>query len=133
MLEKNGNFSINDESREDIMDNLYGSNSVYAFLDQTYDFSNEYTDAVKPEDMYGDVGIGGGSPTMYRLFCLRTGIKAVALQTFKIEVKRFANETQKITEKRIKNERFYVGLQDKEEEMKTGKSLLTNTKTNEDF
>ena len=123
LLEKNGVFSINDESKEDILDNLYGSNSVYAFLEQTYNFNDEYDTPVKPEDMYGDVGIKDSLPTMYRLFCVKTGIKPVALQTFKIEVKRFANETGKIKERRIKNERFYIGLVDKDEEIKTGNSL----------
>lgn len=132
-LQASGIFTINDESREDIMDNIYSSNSVYAFMDEYYDFSPHYMDFISTKEMYGSVGHKDNLPTMYRKFCVDTGVKPKSLKKFEKEVSRFCNELGKIQSKRHQNMRGYEGLREKDYEEKTGASLLTNTKTNEDF
>ena len=132
-LQDTGIFTINDESREDIIDNIYSSNSVYAFMDEYYDFSPHYTDFISTKEMYGDVGYKDSLPTMYRKFCLETGVKPKSLKKFEKEVSRFCNELGKIQAKRHNNIRGYEGLREKDYEIKSGESLTTNINKHEDF
>ena len=49
-------------------------------MDEYYDFSPHYTDFISTKEMYGDVGYKDSLPTMYRKFCLETGVKPKSLK-----------------------------------------------------
>lgn len=123
LLRNNKKFSISEDSLDDIQENIYGGNSVYAFMDETYVYDSSFTTPILSEEMYGKPAGKDSDMTMYKLYCHMSGIKPVALHTFRIELKRFAAETQKIQFKRVNNDRCYVGLQQKNDEIITGRSL----------
>lgn len=109
---KDGAFIINDDSKEDIQDNVLQSYPVYAFLESLYDFSDEYTEPQDPKDLYGDSPKKETPATGFRLFCEEQGIKTVSLPIFLREIKRFSRETEKIKQVRVghRQDRRYTGL-----------------------
>lgn len=108
-------FSINDESREDMYDNMLESNSTYAYLENIYDFSDSHETIVHPEDLYGNVGDKNTLPSGYRLFCYNRGTSPGSYITFCKELKRFERETNKIKQTRRGTDgtRYYTGLKNK--------------------
>jgi P4 family phage/plasmid primase-like protien len=115
LLKENKVFLLNEESREDAHDNLLQSNSVYAFLEENYDFDEKYDKEVDTKEMYGDFADKDTRATGFRAFCIANGIGTASLPIFCKEVRRFSRETQKIAQKRIGTEkrRVYIGLKNK--------------------
>jgi putative DNA primase/helicase len=108
---KNG-FVINDDSKEDLHDNLLQSSPVYAYMEMTYDFSPDYTDEMSAKELYGELGSKDAPATGFRLFCEENGIKATSSFTFERELKRFAGETNNIKQIRVghRRDRKYIGM-----------------------
>jgi P4 family phage/plasmid primase-like protien len=120
MIRNNKVFTTNEESQEDMLDNLYQSNSTYAYLENEFLFSDEHDTEYSVMDLYGEKGDKDSQATGFRLFCLRNGIGETSLFNFQRELKRFANETKKIKQVRklVKNKykRVYVGLKLRKED-----------------
>ena len=108
-------FSTNEESRDDIYDNLLQSNSVYAYLEMMFDFNESYENIISPEELYGAAQTKDIQPTAFRLFCKDKGIGEASYFTFCRELKRFERETGKIKQIRQgdRGVRCYVGLKPK--------------------
>jgi putative DNA primase/helicase len=105
LLEERGEFTINEQSRSDMHHNTKESNSVYSFMDDMFDFGNQYNKEYTKKDLYH----------AYKDYCLETRVGMKAYNTFCTEIKRFANETKLITEGRAYNTYYYTGLTNKEE------------------
>lgn len=110
-IKKDG-FIINDESKEDIHDNVLQSYPVYAFLETLYDFSSDHIEEIDPKDLYGEHGKKDTVSTGFRLYCEDQGIKTASFPIFTRELKRFANETGKIIQVRSghRGDRKYIGM-----------------------
>jgi putative DNA primase/helicase len=106
ILNKNKEFSFNEESIKDMHDNNMGSNPVYSFL-EWYSADEE---KVSVDDLYGSYSSKEGAGTGYRLFCHDKGLNPLNFFNFSKEVKRYANETKKIEQVRINNKRYYQGF-----------------------
>jgi len=109
-------FTINEQSREDMYENATQSNSVYAYLDMNYLFSSEYTEEYTVDDLYGRVESKDLPATKYRQFCKEKGIYPVNAFNFAKEVKRYERELGKIEQRRSTNRRYYIGLLEKDKE-----------------
>ena len=103
-------FTINEQSKEDMYENSSQSNSVYAFMDNNYDFDDKYTEEFAVMDLYGRVESRDVTPTKYRQFCKERGISPLGAGNFAKELKRYAREMGKINQCRNKKERYYTGL-----------------------
>lgn len=108
-------FSINEESKEDIYDNLLQSNSIYAYMDMNFDFGEINTKEFTSEILYGNPKDKDCAATGFREFCELKGIKEASYFTFCRELKRFERETNKIKQIRKGEDRTrcYVGLKHK--------------------
>lgn len=108
-------FTLNDDSKEDLYDNMLQSAPVYAFLEMIYDFDTKFDKEISPKELYGDVGSKDAPASGYRLFCEKRGIRPCSSFTFDRELKRFARETEKIKQVRVghRSDRMYVGLKSK--------------------
>lgn len=118
IIKKNNAFSSNDDSKEDLHDNLLQSYPVYAYLEMTYDFSPEYIKEFDPKSLYGESTHAKDSvSTGYRLFCEENNIRACSSFTFNRELKRFSHETGNIKQVRVghRSDRRYIGLKSREE------------------
>lgn len=109
-LRKTGTFTINEQSQIDAHENKLQSNSVYAFLEDTYDFSEEFTEEISVNDMYGAKQTYNIQPSGYNAFCFDTGVSAIAKIPFSKELKRYANETKLIQHIRKNDGSYYTGL-----------------------
>jgi P4 family phage/plasmid primase-like protien len=114
---KNGIFEINDDSKEDIQDNILQSYPVYAFLENLYDFSLDFTDEIDPKDLYGEHATESRQATGFRLYCDELGIKTLSFPIFTRELKRFSRETENIKQIRVghRQDRRYIGMKLKTE------------------
>lgn len=105
LLEERGEFTINAQSREDMHDNIKESNSVYAFMYESFDFDKAYdTQYDKKDDLYDS----------YKTYCVETRSMGKGYQSFCTELKRFANETNLIKQITRRGVTTYVGLKLKE-------------------
>jgi len=116
-VKKSNTFTTNEESREDMYENLMQSNSVYAFMDMEYDFDSSFEDNEFIEDMYGSYDIKSDTGEGFRLFCHKKGILPLSFFAFCREMKRFARESGKIKQRKEKGgKRYYYGLKLREDE-----------------
>jgi putative DNA primase/helicase len=108
-------FTLNDDSKEDLYDNMLQSAPVYAFMEMIYDFDSKFTEEISPKELYGDVAGKENKASGYRLFCEMRGTRPCSSFTFDRELKRFARETEKIKQVRVGNrgDRMYIGLKSK--------------------
>jgi len=110
-IKETNTFTVNEDSREDVYDNLLQSNPVYAFMDMTYDFDPNFEDKIPMEDLYGSYDPRSATGEGFRLFCHEKGILATSYFGFCRELKRFARETGKIIQiKKSGKSRHYKGL-----------------------
>lgn len=114
MIREQKDFTINEQSKEDMYENASQSNSVYAFLDSNYIFNEEYTEEFSVMDLYGRVESRDMPATKYRQFCKERGISPLGAGNFAKELKRYAREMGKVKQNRNKKERYYTGLAEKE-------------------
>lgn len=105
LLAERGEFTINKQSREDMHHNTKESNSVYSFMDDEFNFGEQYTKEYSKKDLYES----------YKTYCNDTRVGMKAYNTFCTELKRFANETKLIQEGRNFNTYHYTGLTSKDE------------------
>lgn len=105
-----GKFTINEESSEDMHMNALENNSTYAFLESQYDFSEEHTEKLSAEELYGAPSRGEDRGFGFRKFCDDAGLPSPSIHTFRRELSRFSEETGNIKQIREDNRRFYVGL-----------------------
>lgn len=103
LLKERKTFTINEQSKQDLLDNTKESNSVYAFLYEGYDFG-DYDDKFDKKSMYRG----------YKEFCNETGVMPKGYQSFCTELKRFSNETHLIKPNNSKGNITYVGLKEKD-------------------
>jgi len=105
LLEERGEFTINEQSREDMHHNTKESNSVYAFMYESFDFDKLYdTTYDKKDDLF----------ETYKQYCIETRSMGKGYQSFCTELKRFANETHLIEPVVSRGFINYVGLKTKE-------------------
>jgi len=102
MLEERKVFTISEQSAEDMHDNVKESNSVYAFLYDTYDFDEKHTEDIRKKAMYGK----------YKDYCFDCKLMAKSYLSFCTEAKRFSKETLKMQEVRKYSEKFYTGIKE---------------------
>ena len=112
IIKKSNKFSVNEESLEDMKENLHQSNSTYAYLETKFDFSPDFTDVFDPMELYGVGATNEKPPTGFRLYRSVNGLQDfTSAFTFKSELRRFADETKKIKQIRTPNRnRMYTGL-----------------------
>lgn len=105
-------FLINEESQEDIHENILQSYPVYSYLESTYDFDAKYVDLISIKDLYGTASTKDTKATGFRLFCEEQGLKTISFPVFSKEVSRFARETEKIEKVRVghNRDRGYTGM-----------------------
>ncbi len=109
-LKESNVFTTNEESREDMHDNLMQNNSIYAFLEMNYEFG-DFDGKIHPKDIYGSEETISTKGSGFRLFCKEKGIFPVSFFTFCRELKRFSRETGKTKQMRDENSvRYYTGL-----------------------
>lgn len=102
MLKDSKVFSINKKSQEDRLENIKESNSVYAFLYDTFEFDSNYEEHFDKKNSLYD---------LYQTYCRETRLMPKGYQSFCGELRRFANETKKITYHESNGARYYQGLQ----------------------
>lgn len=108
-------FILNDDSKEDLYDNMLQSSPVYAYMNMVYDFDDKFDTKISPRELYGDNPSKDAPASGFRLFCEKNGIRACSSFTFDRELKRFAREHEKIKQVRDgdRGERVYIGLKSK--------------------
>jgi P4 family phage/plasmid primase-like protien len=107
LLKERKIFTINKKSQEDMFDNTKESNSVYAFMYDSFDFDKKYHNEYdKKDDLF----------LMYKAYCTETRSMGKGYQSFCVELKRFANETHLIEPITIRGITNYVGLKAKEKQ-----------------
>lgn len=111
-LKKLGKFSVNEESQDDMYENLLQSNSVYAYLEMNFKFDDTYDMPMHPKELFGEKPTTNEKGSGYRLFCNAMAINETSYFTFCRELKRFSRETGKMKQDRGNSEgkRNYVGL-----------------------
>lgn len=112
-LRENGTFTINEQSHQDSIDNKMESNSVFAYIEECYDFDSNFIEELSIEEMYGDKRDRDGNGTGYNLYCFTSGLKDVSRFNFTKELRRYASETKKIKDKRKSDGVYYTGLRAK--------------------
>ena len=113
LSDNNSIFTASEESREIMQENKMGSNSVFAYLADTFEASGAADPLVKhsSEDLYGKPRVTGTDPTQYHAYCEETGVKAVSLRNFQSELQRLASDpAHPLQYKRTGKERYYYGI-----------------------
>jgi len=68
-LQERGEFFINEKALEDAHDLRMQGNSVFAFLESCYDFSDTYEEGFSNKDLYGDKRTHDTLATEYNHYC----------------------------------------------------------------
>ena len=113
-------FTTSERSEELAHENKLIGNPVYAFMEETYEFSLSYTDPISPDFMFGNKETREKDATGYREFCSRNNIGLSSLPKFRTELARFCRESKFMEQIREKDDatgnkgkRAYVGLRQK--------------------
>ena len=106
-------FTINEQSRLDSYENKMQSNSVFAYLEEGFDFNKDFIEEISLDEMYGDKKDRDGNGTGYNLYCFISGLKDVSRPNFAKELRRYASESKKIIIKRKNDGMYYTGLRKK--------------------
>lgn len=121
-LQARGGFLISDQSKNDVYEVKKDSNSALAFLEDCFEFSEEYKNLIPTTDLYGysmrndSAKIGKG----YARYCEMTGSQPMKLLTFAKELSRFADETKKIVRERNNRERGFIGMRYRDHAVERG-------------
>ena len=102
-------FFISEQSKEEMEENILGSNNVLAFMNEQYVYDEKYVDTVYAQDMYGVKGVNDG----YIGFCTKTGTTPMAYPRFCTELKTFSKLTKKIESKKTNKGIGYIHLKEK--------------------
>jgi putative DNA primase/helicase len=105
-------FTINEDSAEEMYENNLQNNTVYAYLEKEFIFEEDREERFYINELYGDApGSGDNRGSGFRAWCKQSGVGTPSMFKFQREIKKYARETGKI--KQIRTEsgtRFYIGL-----------------------
>lgn len=113
LLKKENTFSTNEQSKEDMYENLMQTRPVISFLEENYEFDETYQEGITADEMYGKKSQFDEPGEGYRLFCEKNGVKDVSLFTFRKQVALFAKEHPIMQRDREGNSRVYIGIKKK--------------------
>lgn len=110
LLNKENVFSMNEQSREDVHENLLQTRPVVAFLEERYTFDKESEEEISADDMYGKKSQFDEKGEGYCLFCEESGVKPLSIFKFRKQVSLFAKEHPIMWKERVGNKNVYRGI-----------------------